>query len=273
MRAKRAITTVPVARSEGLLIQPVGDEWVVYDEQVKEAHCLKPLAAQVLAHADGATNVGQLAVLVSAELGETVDVPRVLDAVAQLEERDLIVHSPHRGISRRDMIRRSAAAGVGALSVPLITSVMAPAAFAANSATCAALLCCSCATTAIGNKKDCCTGPGTQNCVCVNAVYTCSNCGVVSQGVKVCKPNQNAAPSDTFCQTVNTAPAGSAPNGGYPSCDTCCQNAAAFGNGSPDASCTSALYDQNNAADICNYQQGAPNKASGTPNQFVNTCH
>jgi hypothetical protein len=249
----------------------VGNELVVYDEETKEAHCLKPLAAQVLTHSDGSRNLAQLAALVSAELGESVDVPRVRDAVEQLEERDLIVHSPRRGISRRDMLRRSAVAGVGALSVPLITSVMAPPAFAATSASCAALLCCSCATTSIGNKKDCCTGPGTVNCVCVNAVYTCSSCGVVSQSVKVCKPNQNAAPSDTFCQTVNSAPAGSPPNGGYPSCDTCCQNAAAFGGGGNGGACTSALYDQNNAADICNYQQGPPDSASGSP-AFVNTC-
>jgi hypothetical protein len=200
---------LPVARKEGLLVEPVGDETVVYDAKTKEAHCLSPLTAAVFAHCDGDTTIDELTALTAESLGEPVEPSRVLDALAQLEERDLMAVPVKTGddLSRRDMLRRSAAAAGGVAMAPLITSVVAPNAIAANSATCANLLCCPCCTITGLNKQECCTITNvTRNCQCVNGSRTLkygpgvgplqpNNCA------KYCKPS-GAAPSDAACAAM-----------------------------------------------------------------------
>ena len=61
MRTRVTASVVPAARSDGLLIEPVGDETVIYDTRSKEAHCLKPLAAIVFERSDGHATVGEIA--------------------------------------------------------------------------------------------------------------------------------------------------------------------------------------------------------------------
>jgi hypothetical protein len=133
-------STKPLARSdEGLLVEPIGDETVIYDAESKEAHCLGPLAAVVFANCDGHTTIERLASLSAERLGEPVEVEDVLDALAQLEERELMAVpvTPRGGdLSRRDLMRRSAGVAAGAL----ITTVVAPNAIAAQTATCANLI-------------------------------------------------------------------------------------------------------------------------------------
>src|SRR5436305_9963595 len=80
----------PLARSEGLLVESVGDEIVVYDEETKEAHCLKALAATVFEYADGSRTTSDIAELAGRRLGTPVSEPNVSDAVAQLEHAGLL---------------------------------------------------------------------------------------------------------------------------------------------------------------------------------------
>ncbi len=184
---------LPVARDEGLLVEHVADEVVVYDVDGKEAHCLSPLPAVVFTHSDGYRTVEQLAEVASVKLGEDVTAERVVDAISQLEERNLIVGSS--GVSRRQMLRKSAIAGGVVTAAPLISSVFAPAALAANSATCGPLICCPCCTGSGFNKDDCCFIKNvTVNCQCVSAQ---------GDSTKKCKPAGNSAPSDAYCATVN----------------------------------------------------------------------
>src|SRR5512132_1153471 len=84
----------PVARDEDLLVEHLSEETVVYDNRTKEAHCLSPLASVVFAHCNGETTIEQLATLAAERLGEPVDPPRVMDALAQLQERDLLAVPP-----------------------------------------------------------------------------------------------------------------------------------------------------------------------------------
>ena len=183
---------LPVARDEGLLIEHVADEVVVYDSDSKEAHCLSPLPAVVFTHSDGYRTVEQLAEVASVKLGEEVTTDRVVEAIAQLEEWDVIKGSG--GMSRRQMLRKSAIAGGVVTAAPLISSVFAPAALAANSATCGPLLCCPCCTGSGFNKDDCCFIKNvTVNCQCVSAQ---------GDSTKKCKPAGNSAPSDAYCATV-----------------------------------------------------------------------
>ena len=123
---------LPLARHEGMLVEHVGDETVIYDSKTKEAHCLSPLAAVVFAQCDGRTRVKEIAAATTERLGEPVDDTRVMDALAQLEERALLAAPARGGLSRRDMFQKSAAAAGGVAAVPLITSIVAPAAIAAQ---------------------------------------------------------------------------------------------------------------------------------------------
>ena len=203
---------LPVARNEGLLVEPVGDETVVYDEKSKEAHCLSPLAAAVFSSSAGHTTIDELAGLCTERLGEPVEVANVHDALAQLEERDLIAipARPRGNLSRRDLLQRSAAVAGGAAMGTLITTVVAPNALAATSATCANLLCCPCCTISKLNKGECCTIPNvTVNCQCTQGSRTleipglnkaCNQpTGPPNGCAKYCKPAGNAAPPDAVC--------------------------------------------------------------------------
>src|SRR4051812_41208446 len=134
----------PVAREEGLLVEQLEDETVVYDSRTKEAHCLSPLAAIVFNHCDGHTTLEQLATLATERLGEPVDESGVIDALAQLQERDLLAVPPRDGLSRRQMVGKTAAAAGALAGASLITTIAAPAAIAAASQGCGPLVCCGC---------------------------------------------------------------------------------------------------------------------------------
>jgi hypothetical protein len=126
---------VPATRSEGLLVEQVGQEVVIYDTASKEAHCLKGLAAVVFSHADAHPSVADLARTAAAELGEPVTEAQIADAVAQLSQRGLM-ETPllvRDGLSRRELVRRSAFVGTAAFATPLITSIVAPTAAMAAS--------------------------------------------------------------------------------------------------------------------------------------------
>jgi hypothetical protein len=126
----RARKKLPLARPEGLLVEQVEDETVIYDLETKEAHCLKPLAAVVFAKSDGQTTVERIAGLAQQKLGRTVTEANVLEAITQLEACGLFETSPilvRDGLSRRDVMRRFAYGGAAAaFTAPLITSIVAP---------------------------------------------------------------------------------------------------------------------------------------------------
>jgi hypothetical protein len=140
-----------------------------------------------------------------------VEVASVLDALAQLEERELMAVpvTPRGGdLSRRDLMRRSAGVAAGAL----ITTVVAPNAIAASTPTCANLLCCPCCTNARFNKEECCTIENvTVNCQCTQGSRTlqipnlneqCGQPAGVPANAKYCKPAGASAPSDAQCAAM-----------------------------------------------------------------------
>jgi hypothetical protein len=114
----------PKARTADLITEQVGDELVVYDGESSEAHCLSALASAVFIAADGKTSPADLAAIASRELNDTVDVPAVEQAIAELEDRGLVEVG---GISRRGFMQRSAAVGGAAFAATLVTSVATPA--------------------------------------------------------------------------------------------------------------------------------------------------
>ena len=192
---------LPVARDEGLLVEHVGDETVVFDADSKEAHCLSALAAVVFDSCDGRTSVDELAGIATARLGEPVDDERVLDALAQLEERDLMEPRAPAGVTRRGVIRKTAVMGGVVAATPLITSILAPTSYAATTPGCGVnpenVQCCPCGRTGDGNKQDCCQIKSNINlqCVCVKAEGTEVN----QFNDKFCKPSGVPAEGQTPC--------------------------------------------------------------------------
>jgi hypothetical protein len=121
------MTSLPVGRSDGLLVEEVGAETVVFDSESKEAHCLSPLAAAVFAQCDGRTQIKDIAESAGSRLDEPVEVEQVEAALVQLEETGLLAAPPAGGITRRTMVRRTAAATAAVSAVPMITSIVTPA--------------------------------------------------------------------------------------------------------------------------------------------------
>jgi hypothetical protein len=134
MRVRNSAAPVAAARSEGLLIEHVGDETVVYDLESKEAHCLKAVAAFVFAQADGNRSLGDISARARERLGPEVRDGDIRAAVEQLEDIDLLARPlvvPEDGLSRRQMVKRVAYTGAAAVTATtMITSIAAPNALA-----------------------------------------------------------------------------------------------------------------------------------------------
>lgn len=144
----RAQPSAPAARGDGLLIEELGDELVVYDDETKEAHALGPLAAAVFSAADGRRSVAELADRAAERLDRPVSADEVWEALVQLEEHHLL-EPPAGGMSRRAFVRRSAAV---AFAAPLITSLAMPS--LASAASCATTKACTVNTDCyVGGKK------------------------------------------------------------------------------------------------------------------------
>jgi hypothetical protein len=116
----------PRARIDGLLIEHVEGETLVYDTAGHEAHCLDSEAASVWEACDGLATVSEIAA--------TTGLP---EAAAAATVRDLAARHllEPLGVNRRDLLRTVAiGAGAVAVGVPVIRSIVVPT--AAQAASC-----------------------------------------------------------------------------------------------------------------------------------------
>jgi hypothetical protein len=186
MYSRKSVHSYPMVRADGLLVEEVGDETVVYDTQSKEAHCLKPLAAQVFALGDGHTTVAEIAAKAGHNLGQAVTEGDVADAVRQLEQSRLLEMplAIHDGLSRREMVRKVGFAGAAiAGATPLITSIVAPT--AAMAASGIATGCSGCGKNSDCVSNHCCQSNAGKSCnegCCVELNNSCHACPVLCGG-------------------------------------------------------------------------------------------
>ena len=136
MKEKRT-KTAPLARRDGLVVQELPDEVLVYDSERHKAHCLNPTAAFVWKHCDGRKSVSDIARLLEKSIGMgALDEDVVRFALSQLEKDHLLEEKLAwpvgvQPISRRELVRRL---GIGAaIAIPLVTSIIAPTAAHAGS--------------------------------------------------------------------------------------------------------------------------------------------
>ena len=125
---------LPQARKEGLLIEMLPDEVLVYDLDRKEAHCLNQTAALIWNHCDGRTSVQDIAHVLQKHSEQTIEEDVVWFGLRQLHKASLMegsLESPddRPRISRRELVKR-----IGlAVSIPLVATIVAPTASAALS--------------------------------------------------------------------------------------------------------------------------------------------
>lgn len=124
----------PVARRAGLLIESVDDEVLVYDTERHRAHALNHAAAQIWRRCDGTTTPAEIARRLTDTLGGPVTEEFVRHGLDQLAKFHLLEGSSpavaEARPSRRDLILAS---GLAALTLPLVTSIVAPTAAEAQS--------------------------------------------------------------------------------------------------------------------------------------------
>lgn len=140
----------PKVKEQGVHVEKLGDETIVYNKATHRAHCLNPTMSAVWKHADGSRSVAQIAELLRVRF----ELPNAVEAVnlslEQLQSFGLLEAEPAGEAasavdirSRRQIAVDMAKAGLSLSMLPLVASVLAPTPAMASSAHGA---CCSLAT-------------------------------------------------------------------------------------------------------------------------------
>jgi hypothetical protein len=160
----------PMARKDGLVIQEMPDEVLVYDLQTNKAHCLNQTAAFVWKNCDGEKSVSDIVSQFETESGSAVQNDLVWLAIDQLGERNLLETSlpaKFAGESRRSVLKKIGFASMVAL--PVIASMAAPTAVMAVG--CSGVRTGATCTGCDGAPCTCPGGTGTGSCaggICTN---------------------------------------------------------------------------------------------------------
>jgi hypothetical protein len=133
----KAPNAKPNARKQGLVIQELPDEVLVYDLDRDRAHCLNQTAAFVWQRCNGRNTTAQIA----RNLGQQFDCPAdekiVWLALDQLGRNHLLdqkfIPPANAGMNRRSMVKALGLAAV--IAVPVVTSIVAPTPAQANTCT------------------------------------------------------------------------------------------------------------------------------------------
>jgi hypothetical protein len=161
----------PAARKEGLVIQEMPDEVLVFDLETNKAHCLNETAAFVWKACDGKNSVADITKLFGNQSGTPVQENLVWLAIDQLNENNLLeaeLKADFNGQSRREVIKKIGLAAV--IALPIISSLVAPT--AALAVTCSGVNGTGCVL-ASGTSSTCCGGvccnPAAGACTSTNA--------------------------------------------------------------------------------------------------------
>jgi hypothetical protein len=161
-------TELPKARADQLIVKELPDETLVYDLRNDNAYCLNSTAALVWKSCNGENSIAEINLSLAKETRIAVDEQIVWLALDQLARFDLLEKAPATpailaGLTRRQMMKT---AGVAAVALPVIISIVAPTPAQAASN--------------IGFHQACCAGD------------TCS-------GGFTCKPHPFTPPCNMWC--------------------------------------------------------------------------
>ena len=128
---KRNYEQKPLTKKDFIVVEESLNEALIYDSDKNKLHVLTPVATTVWKSCDGKTSVSEIANKLKAELNDEVGADAAWLALEELEKNGLLENSlniPRNSISRRDLIKTAA------VSLPLITTMIAPSPARAQSA-------------------------------------------------------------------------------------------------------------------------------------------
>jgi len=152
----------PTARKDGLVIQAMPDEVLVFDTATKQASCLNSSAAFIWQHCDGVRSISDIASEFRSQGKGSVTDEFVWLGVDQLKTSALL-DSPLKSLpafDRREIIKRIGLAS--AIALPIVASLAVPTATMAAAS-------CNCS-----NNLQCATAPRAGLCIAV----TCNVNGI-----------------------------------------------------------------------------------------------
>lgn len=118
---------LPRARKDGLTVEYVEHDLLIYDNVNDQAHSLNHTAALAWKYADGKRSPNVIARMVGKELGAPVSVETVEYALAQLEKSGLLQTSDTSpgwsNLTRREFMK---AATTAAIVVPVVKTIRIP---------------------------------------------------------------------------------------------------------------------------------------------------
>jgi len=122
---------MPHARQEGLRVQQLPDEVLVYDLERHRAHCLNKTAALVWRYCDGRTSVADVAGILQQEYHLSATEELVWLALDRLGRAHLLRDLPRAAAvlpraSRRQFVRHLGLTGGASLVLPIVSSIVAP---------------------------------------------------------------------------------------------------------------------------------------------------
>ena len=118
---------VPVARKQGLVVQEMPEEVLIYDLDTNKAHCLNKTAAFVWKSCDGNKSIADITKSFESDFGSPVEEDLVWLAIEQLNDKNLLnenLPTNFKGQNRREVIKKIGFAAVVAL--PIVASLTAP---------------------------------------------------------------------------------------------------------------------------------------------------
>lgn len=118
--------TLPLARTQGVLMQDLEKEVLLYDLKINKAYSLNETLTIIYQNCDGKTTFDEL----RKKYHELKD-DLIILSLDKLSENNLLVEKFETNISRRNLIRNATIASV---SLPIITMIVAPTAVNAASA-------------------------------------------------------------------------------------------------------------------------------------------
>jgi hypothetical protein len=113
----------PKARRTQILVDTVGDETIVYDEQCQKAHSLNRSASSVWRNSNGERSIPELANLLGSECGLASDESLVEYALDELAGAHLLEDNR---VTRRSALRRLTLTGAAVVGLPVVLSIVAP---------------------------------------------------------------------------------------------------------------------------------------------------
>ena len=122
-----AISENPIARKNGLVIQEMSSEVLVYDLETNKAHCLNKSAAIIWKNCDGNNSIADLARHFAADSNKSVAEDFIWLAIEQLNDLNLLekkLKPNFAGRSRRELIKKVGLSTV--IALPVIASLVAP---------------------------------------------------------------------------------------------------------------------------------------------------